>query len=231
MIENLNKTKESQMANDCAEMKPESPQCAGETGVHIAGVTGSSPVSPTTTHKKNQWVKPRAIQGPEAQAYHIARARAVFAYEPSEGRLYRRSTGKPAGRISDSGYRVVCMDGIEWRAHRIIWAWAYGEVPTEDEEIDHINGDRADNRLENLRKASRLQNQWNAKIRKDNTSGFKGVSWNKKSRRWTANISISGKVVYLGTFDTPEAARDTYEAKAKELRGVFSPSQTERVTG
>ena len=193
-----------------------------ENRVHIAGVTGSSPVSPTNNPPQNQYVRPREIQCSTAQTYHIKRLRELFAYEPTEGVLSFKRTNKPAGFNNGRGYTLVTVDRVTWPAHRIIWEWCHGVCLTSDDEIDHIDGDRGNNRIENLRKATRAQNQWNAKVRKDNTSGFKGVSWHKKQQAWTANISINGKVKFLGTFRTPEEAHDAYAAKAKELRGEFA---------
>jgi hypothetical protein len=193
-----------------------------ESRVHIAGVSGSSPLSPTTFPKENQYVRPRAIQCAKEQAYHIKRIRELFAYEPEEGVLYRIKASKRAGRKTPAGYYIVSIDGVTWREHRIIWEWVHGQALAEDYEIDHIDGDRGNNRIENLRKVSRRENQWNAQTRKDNTSGYKGVSWHKKSQRWAANISIDGKVKCLGMYDTPEEAHAAYCQRASEIRGEFA---------
>lgn len=87
---------------------------------------------------------------------------------------------------------------------------------------DHINGDRLDNRRSNLRLATALQNSANAKRRSDNTSGFKGVYWNKQIRRWKVQIRDGAKRIHLGYFhDVMDAAR-AYDAKAKEFFGEFA---------
>lgn len=222
MTKNARATKSTQNGNADAGVSAEMAQLPTANSVHIAGVGGSSPSSPTTSAKSNQYVRPRAIQCAVEQTYHIKRIRELFAYDPEDGVLYRRRTWKRAGRKMPSGYYCLQVDGVEWREHRIVWEWVNGVTLTENDEIDHIDGDRGNNRIENLRKATRAENQWNAKVRKDNTSGFKGVSWNKKSQRWTANISINGKVTYLGAFPTAEEAHEAYTARARELRGSFA---------
>ncbi|MCI0598731.1 MAG: HNH endonuclease [Beijerinckiaceae bacterium] len=87
-------------------------------------------------------------------------------------------------------------------------------------QIDHINGDRADNRFLNLREATRTENAWNAKLRSDSHSGFKGVRRHK--RRWCAYIKVSGKQKHLGSFATPEEAHDAYCRAAREHHGQFA---------
>jgi len=222
MPANHNGTERHQMQNKKNDLTVEGIEFPRGNGVHIAGVTGSSPVSPTKNTKINQYVRPRALQCAKAQLYHIKRMREVFSYSPDEGVLYVKRTGKLAGFKNDGGYWRVRLNGADWPAHRIIWEWCHGVCLTADDEIDHIDGDRMNNRIENLRKATRAQNQWNAKVRKDNTSGFKGVSWHKRQKAWAANISINGKVKFLGAFNTPEEAHAVYTARAKELRGEFA---------
>lgn len=222
MSMNANATKQAQIENDLGDAPAESPILRGEKGVHIAGVTGSSPVSPTIQPIENKRTKARTVQCPTGQSYLVKRVRAVFAYDPDNGGLYRRQSGQRAGRALRNGYRSVCVDGEAWREHRLVWIWAHGVVPGEYDEIDHIDGDRANNRIENLRLVSRAQNQWNARVRKDNTSGLKGVSWNKKANLWAANISINGKVVYLGMFPSAKEAHEAYAARAKEIRGEYA---------
>jgi hypothetical protein len=183
MNQNSSATKMHQMGNNFPGETPESTQKSGATRVHIAGVTGSSPVSPTILSTKNQYVKPKSIQCPLEQAYLIKRVREVFSYDPQAGGLFRRASKERGGRLRPNGYKDVSLDGVNWKEHRLVWAWAYGEVLDDDTEVDHINGSRGDNRIENLRKATRSQTQWNAKTRKDNSSGFKGVSWNKRNQQ------------------------------------------------
>jgi len=99
----------------------------------------------------------------------------------------------------------IGIDGKRYYAHRIAWIYSFGNIPDEME-IDHINGDATDNRLENLRLATSKQNQENTKLRADNQSGYKGVSLDKKSGKWRAYLTHQGKRVHIGFFDCPENA-------------------------
>lgn len=115
-----------------------------------------------------------------------------------------RVDGYPCGRFSGSTYR----------AHRVIWAMCKGSDPTLD--IDHVNGDRADNRIENLRDVSNHENTRNRKRRLDNTSGVVGVIWRTKTQTWQAKIGVAGRTLHLGYFDSFDdavAARKTAEVK------------------
>jgi hypothetical protein len=127
-----------------------------------------------------------------------------------------RYAGKPAlNRIMDKGYRRGSLAGRTTFAHRVVWKMAYGSEP---EHIDHINGDRADNRLINLRAVTRTQNNRNAKRRRDNTTGVTGVKWHKANRKWVAVIKNNGKDKYLGSFLTIEEATEARK-KAALLMG------------
>jgi hypothetical protein len=88
--------------------------------------------------------------------------------------------------------------------------------------IDHINGDRADNNIDNLREATRSQNCQNAKLSKVNRSGVKGVSWHKYNQKWYARIRLDGKRIDLGYFDNLIEAEATIKATREKLHGVFS---------
>lgn len=97
-------------------------------------------------------------------------------------------------------------------------------------EVDHKNHNTLDNRKQNLRKASHSQNQSNAGIRHNNTSGFKGVNWHKRYRKWDARISHKGRSIFIGSFISAKQAARAYDQKAKELNGEFAhlnfPSRT-----
>lgn len=114
-----------------------------------------------------------------------------------------------AGYINAHGYRVVMIDGKNYRAHRLVWLLAQGVLPTED--IDHINGIRTDNRPCNLREATRSQNNQNQRKPHSNSkSPYLGVTWHAQSKRWAARISHEKKMRHLGLFMTAEQARDAY---------------------
>lgn len=104
---------------------------------------------------------------------------------------------------------------IKHYMHRQIMGYPIGR------EVDHINGDRLDNRRSNLRLATSQQNKRNMGIRSDNTSGYKGVSWRKQDSKWWAQIMIDGHTRSLGIYDSPEAAALAYSEGAKKYFGDF----------
>lgn len=106
--------------------------------------------------------------------------------------------------------------------HRVILERVTGRPLTKTELTDHISGDKLDNRRENLRIATPSQNQQNRGTQRNNTSGYKGVTWDRRERKWLARIEINGKRMYLGHFTTPEAAYQNYCAAADELHGEFA---------
>lgn len=135
------------------------------------------------------------------------------------GRTGAIPAGSPAGYTTHNGYLMCCVQGNRLQAHRIAWALVYGEVPTGD--LDHIDGNKQNNHPSNLRLATRSQNNYNAKKRRDNTSGYKGVSFDKARNRWDARFNIEGRTVRLGRFDTAEEAKAAYDKAATALRGEF----------
>ena len=136
-----------------------------------------------------------------------------------------RDAGKPAGGEFDNGrgkkYFVVRVNGVLHKAHRIIYLLAFGVDPS-DKEIDHIDGDGQNNGPENLRLATSSENKHNRGVQKNNTSGFKGVSWNKRDQKWQAKISHHRKHRHIGYHSTPEEAHAAYVRAAKELHGEFA---------
>jgi hypothetical protein len=88
-------------------------------------------------------------------------------------------------------------------------------------QVDHVNGDKLDNRKDNLRICNGTQNQGNMKIPKHNTSGIKGVSWHKATKKWVANIRINKKPKYLGSFSSKLDAKEIYTKFAKQYFGEF----------
>lgn len=140
-----------------------------------------------------------------------------IAYDPISGRFNRLISRphSPAGSLADGkfdthGYRVVRVGGNEHRAHRLAWYMSHGEWPPAD--IDHINGDRADNRLSNLRLATRQQNLRNARISSRSSSGAKGV--HPSGRYWAVALRVDGKKRHVGTFETKELAAEAYQLAA-----------------
>ena len=132
-------------------------------------------------------------------------------YSPSTGiftwlnpKAYNIKAGSIAGGLDLEGYRIIRINGVQHRSHRLAWFYVTGSFPVDD--IDHINGVRDDNRIENLRVVTAQENQRNQKRRQDNTSGVTGVSWCKRSNKWRSVIGNNGKNIYLGQFDILEEA-------------------------
>lgn len=116
-----------------------------------------------------------------------------------------RFAGKAPGSLDQKGYKRIPINGKVYRAHRLAWAVYYGEHP--DGEVDHINGDPADNRIANLRVVKGSQNSRNQKRRKDNKTGIPGVSWWPSREKWQAKIGIGkSKSKSLGFFETKDEA-------------------------
>lgn len=128
--------------------------------------------------------------------------------------------GKKAGCIGSRGYVNIYIDNKQYKAHRLVWLYVYGCWP--EEEIDHKNLCRSDNRLDNLRLATRIQNCGNQTSYKNNKSGVKGIFWFQN--RWCAQIQYQGQKCHLGRFRTPEEACRAYEQAAAEHFGVFARS-------
>ena len=117
--------------------------------------------------------------------------------------------GKVAGWVNKNGYRYVSFNGRRKLAHRLAWEFVYGSAP--NGEIDHINGNRDDNRIDNLRIATHQENAHNmATPPKHNTSGLLGVSYYKRDRCWSAYIKVNGRKRHIGYYPTAELAHAAY---------------------
>lgn len=156
------------------------------------------------------------------ELFWIYRKIEMFATKRAHSTWNSRFANKRAFTAVDRmhGYHVGNVNYKLCMAHRVIWALVHGEWPNED--IDHINGDRSDNRLKNLRQASRSENNCNSGLRVDNTSGYRGVSFNKGYGKWEARIYADKKQHRLGYFDKPEDAHEAYRAASKKYHGEFS---------
>lgn len=164
-------------------------------------------------------------QPTEADRELAERVRATISYNPETGKL-TRLISKQARRLGDTGYlnkrgyQLVNVGSTRLFAHRVAWFLMTGSWP--DNEIDHINAIRSDNRWENLRCARHIENIWNKGVSPKNKSGFKGVTIPLCRRTgWNAKITHNGEGIYLGTFATAQEASNAYQAKAIELRGEF----------
>ena len=148
--------------------------------------------------------------------------------KPSENKSARRLLDKPVGWHTPAGYLEFGsprqITGYSYTkklfVHRIAWFLHYGIWP--EHELDHINNDKTDNRLENLRPATRKENGRNRKAHKDSSSKYKGVSWNKKQQKWISQIKINYKTEYLGCYTSEEDAARAYDKAARELHGEYA---------
>lgn len=120
----------------------------------------------------------------------------LFRWSVSSAR--RIKVGDVAGCLNGSGYRVIKVDGKNCPAHRLAWLYVHGQWPKAD--IDHIDRNRSNNRISNLREATRTENNQNTSKRRDNTSGHVGVTWDKVRQRWRVQIRHLGRNIYLGLF-------------------------------
>lgn len=121
----------------------------------------------------------------------------------------RVAVGEVAGQLDTHGHRLISVNGVRYGAHRLAWFYVHGVWPSD--EIDHINLIKDDNRIENLREATRAGNCRNVSRKKNNKSGFKGVMRHSQAKhRFQAQITVNGRPKYLGLFDTAEQAHAAY---------------------
>ena len=127
-------------------------------------------------------------------------------YNKDDGNFYNKRSGSISGVLTRQGYRRIYLTGKLHPAHRLVWIFHNGQIP-EDRQIDHINGNRLDNRIENLRLVTHLENHRNKKHSSRNKSGVTGVDWKKERNRWRATIGFGGAHFrFLGYFKKFEDA-------------------------
>jgi hypothetical protein len=154
-------------------------------------------------------------------------ARQLFEYR--DGRLfwkvspgYAVKAGMEAGTTAHNGYKVIAYQGRVYRAHHVVYAMFNGEC---DDLIDHINGDRQDNRPENLRIATESQNQWNRRLNANNKTGHKNVKWIQRLKKYAVTLNVKKKCVHVGVFADLELA-GLVAAEARDLyHGKFARHQ------
>lgn len=135
------------------------------------------------------------------------RLKKLLSYDPDTGvftwvasNSNRVKVGAVAGCLKRAdGYSQIQVDGKLYLAHKLVFLYVFGSLPIK--EIDHINRIKHDNRVDNLRFCNRTENNQNTKVRSDNTSGVKGVSWSKGANKWHAYIKVNGKKTHCGYFE------------------------------
>ena len=157
------------------------------------------------------------------------RLKSLLDYDPETGIstwLVGKGTaraGARAGSISTShGYRKIQIDGKLYLEHRVIFFWMTGRWPAQH--VDHRDMDKLNNRWHNLREATRSQNTANRRAYKNNTSGVKGVCWNKRKKKWVAQIAVNGVKIHLLATDSKEKAEVWYRAFAELAFGEYARS-------
>jgi hypothetical protein len=154
----------------------------------------------------------------------VERLKELLEYNPITGEFTRKITvsnakkGTAAGCKNCEGYKVIRIDGLLYYAHRLAWLYIHGFYPNN---VDHIDGNKNNNCISNLRVATTRQNNWNRSTFKSNSSGFKGVSLHKETGKWRARIRSCGKYKSLGLFRSPIEAHTAYSKAAAELHGEF----------
>ena len=160
-----------------------------------------------------------------------AKLRQVLEYDSETGVFTRLSfSGSYAGGSAklgpvtsspdERGYLRIRVYGKKYRAHRLAWLYVYGTFPSKG--IDHINGNKLDNRIENLREADQTENSQNRVAWRNSTSRYLGVSYYAKTKKWVAQIKSGADQIFLGYFSTPEAANAAYK-QAKATLHTFNP--------
>lgn len=157
--------------------------------------------------------------------FPVEELRKLFRYDPETGKLYwkvsrpnvRGKAGDKAGNL-DGKYLRVKVKGRSYLVHRIIWAIVKGYWPRSV--LDHRDLNKLNNRIENLREATKSQNRVNSGVQKNSRSKLKGVK--PHGKRWVARIPCNGKTKHLGVYATPEEAAKVYDAECRRLHGEFA---------
>jgi hypothetical protein len=134
---------------------------------------------------------------------------------------YRSKPGDRAGSTDSNGYRRITVSGKNYYIHRLIYQWHFGVAPTY---VDHIDRNPLNNCIENLRPCTPAQNAQNRKVSMRNTSGVKGLYWNKDKKKWMARIMVQGRRSFLGYFDSATEAKKVLLNNRSKLHGAFARS-------
>jgi hypothetical protein len=153
----------------------------------------------------------------------IKRLHELFEYK--DGNLYRKisvrgsTKGKKVGVINNSGYTTIVVDGKNMAMHRAVFIMHHGYSPAM---IDHIDGNKSNNKIENLRPCTKSTNGWNRKIHKNNKTGIKNVLWKAEKNAWIVKLNVNKKRIHLGLYRDLELA-DLVAQEARDLyHGQFA---------
>ena len=156
----------------------------------------------------------------------FAQAQTHFSYDATTGQLFWKvvpsnviKIGQQAGALNSDGYRQIKFMGQVYQAHYVVWLLNTGQWP--NDEIDHEDGNRDNNRFANLRDATRRENSQYRTKRSDNLSGYKGVNA-KPNGKFRARIFVKGRNVNLGTYSTAQKAAQVYDEAALKAFGQFA---------
>lgn len=142
-----------------------------------------------------------------------------YSYDEKTGIFKRKADKSIAGCVNVHGYVQINLNSKLYLGHRIAWLMSYGSVPSG---IDHIDSNRSNNRISNLRPADKRQNAYNRPHQRNSLSGLKGVHFSKRDKKWIAAISIDGKQTSLGYFNSSIEAARSYDAAAKQNHGEYA---------
>jgi hypothetical protein len=157
----------------------------------------------------------------------LERLKQALSYDPSTGLFTclitrgRRLAGDITGTLNQHGYVLICIDGVTYSAHRLAWFYVTGCWPEDD--IDHKDLQKNNNKFCNLRPATKSQNGANTKPL--GKSGVKGVSWSKSNKRWHAKIKVNQKTIDLGRFIHKHDAAQAYADAAVKFFGEFARTE------
>ena len=151
------------------------------------------------------------------QVLHYDPDTGIFTWLVNKSRAIK--AGTVAGNLNQKNYCRIKINGQEYLAHRLAWLYMYGVMPKDG--IDHINNIKTDNRITNLREATHSQNMRNRLKTVRNRTGFKGVGFNKRAKKFKATITYNKIQIHLGYFNDAKSASLAYEAYGKKLHGEF----------
>jgi hypothetical protein len=149
--------------------------------------------------------------------------REIFNYKDGEfywkNHKYKALNNKKVGGINGMGYHQLTINSKLYATHRLIFLFHYNFLP---KTIDHIDGNKLNNKIENLREATLSQNQQNTKKHKDNTSGVKGITWHKFNKRWQVQMTVNGKNKYFGAYKDIDYAKFVIDAMRNKYHKEFA---------